>query len=180
MGHQFVALFGSGIERHGMVHLVGSGIRDFGIAAIDRRTAGIDQMGHLVVTAGFEQVIETHDVAFDVGVGIGDAIAHAGLGSQIDNDVRTMVGKNLVNYDLVGDAFTVENKTRREICQTLKTGRFEAHVIVVRNVVYANYFETGIVGEQALAKIAANETSYSSHQDGLVGQVDIILQHILG
>lgn len=79
MGHQLVALLGGGIEAHGIVYLVVSRVWHFLVAAIDGRGRGIDQMFHLMVAARFEDVVKSDEVALDVGIGIGDAVAHACL-----------------------------------------------------------------------------------------------------
>lgn len=44
-----------------------------------------------MITAGFQDVIETDQINLDVAVGIGDAITDSSLGGQIDNYLR-MIG----------------------------------------------------------------------------------------
>ena len=55
------------------------------------------------VAAGLEDVVEAQHVAADVGVGVLDAVAHAGLGGQIDHDVRLELLEEAVHQGLVGD-----------------------------------------------------------------------------
>ena len=54
------------------------------------------------MAAGFEDVIEADEVGLDVSVGIGDAIAHASLGSQIHDNMRLILGENAVDEGAVG------------------------------------------------------------------------------
>ena len=101
--HQFVALFGSGIEGHGIVNLVISGIWHFLVGAIDAATAGIYQVRDFVMTAGFEYVVETDEIGLDIGIGVGDAVTDSCLSGKVDYNVYVVVGEDLVDEGLVGD-----------------------------------------------------------------------------
>lgn len=103
MGHQLVALLRGGVEAHGVVHLVVCRIRHLLVAAIDGRGRGIDQMLHFVVAARLEDVVESDEVALDIGVGIGNAVAHACLGSEVDDYGYTVVREDVLHGCLVGD-----------------------------------------------------------------------------
>lgn len=70
MRHQFVAFLGGGIEADRIVHLIIGGIGYLLVATIDRGTAGIDQMCYLMVTADFQYVVETDEVALDIAAGL--------------------------------------------------------------------------------------------------------------
>ena len=56
-----------------------------------------------VVAAGFKDVIEPDEVALYIRIGVGDAIAHTGLGSEVDNDVELVLLKQPVDRGLVGN-----------------------------------------------------------------------------
>ena len=73
-------------------------IRRYGQAVVARHTLGgflhdTDDALHDVVdvgevaAAGFEDVVEAHDVALDVGVWVLDAVAHTRLGRKVDHAV---------------------------------------------------------------------------------------------
>ena len=81
MGHQLVALLRCGIEADGIIHLVLRRIGYLLVGSIDTTGTGINQMFHFVVAAGFQDVIETDQVALDVGIRIGNAVTNTGLGS---------------------------------------------------------------------------------------------------
>lgn len=72
MCHQLIALLGSGIETDGIIHLVLRGIGYLFVTAIDRGTAGIDQLLHSMMTASLQDVIETYQIALDIAIGIGN------------------------------------------------------------------------------------------------------------
>ena len=101
--HQFVALFCGGIEADGIVHFVVCGVGDFLVRAIHAAAAGIDEMLHSIVSAGFQNVVKADEVAFDVGIGIGDAVTNASLSSQIHYHNGFVLCEKLVHTCLVGD-----------------------------------------------------------------------------
>ena len=102
MGHQLVALLGGGVEAYGVVHLVVCRIGHLLVAAIYGRGRGIDQMFHFVVAARLEDVVETDEVALDIGVGVGDAVAHACLGGEVDDYCYLVFGENCLHGGLIG------------------------------------------------------------------------------
>ena len=102
MGHQLVALLGGGVEAHGIVYLVVCRVWHFFVSAIDGRGRGIDQMFHLMVAARFEDVVKSDEVALDVSVGIGDAVAHACLGGEVDHYCYLVFGEDCLHGCLIG------------------------------------------------------------------------------
>ena len=56
------------------------------------------------MTAGFEDVVETDDVAFDIDIGVLDAVADTSLGSEVDNDVELVFCKEIIDKLAVGNA----------------------------------------------------------------------------
>ena len=54
------------------------------------------------MAAGFEDVVEAEDVAFDVGVGVLDAVTHAGLGGEVYYNIELVFSKQLIHQILVG------------------------------------------------------------------------------
>ena len=103
MCHQLVALLGSGIETDGIIHLVHRGIGYLFVAAIDGGTAGINQMLHLVIAASLQDVVEANQVAFDIAIGVGDAVADSGLGSEVHYHINLVFRENLLDECLVSD-----------------------------------------------------------------------------
>ena len=91
MGHELVALFGGDIQAYGVVHAVVGAEGHFLVAAIHADGAGIDQVLHGMVSAGLQDVVEPYDVDLSLHIGVLNAIAHAGLCSQIDQNVKLML-----------------------------------------------------------------------------------------
>ena len=63
MGHQLIALLGSGIQTDRVIDLVFRGIGYLLVAAIDRGAAGIDQVLHFVMAASLQNVVEPNQVS---------------------------------------------------------------------------------------------------------------------
>ena len=108
VGHEFVGLLGGCVKGDGVIHAVIGRERDFLVAAVDAGAGGVNQVFHRSHTgdrprcairdssigvsphcaaAGFEDVVEADEVGLDIGIGVGDAIAHTSLGCEVDNDL---------------------------------------------------------------------------------------------
>ena len=60
-------------------------------------------MLHLVVATGLKNVVETNEVALDVGIGIGDAVTHSCLSRQVDHNSNLVFCKDFLHGILVGN-----------------------------------------------------------------------------
>ena len=58
-------------------------------------------MFHGVIAAGFENVVEADEVGFDIYVGVGDTVPHTGLRGKVDDDLRLVFRKEVLNERLV-------------------------------------------------------------------------------
>lgn len=90
-------------------------------------------MLHLVVAAGLKDVVETDEVALDVGVGIGDAVAHACLGGQVDDYGYTVVREDCLHSGLIGDGGMDEGPIALQRLYLLQTFIFDIDIIVISN-----------------------------------------------
>lgn len=133
MGHQLVALLRGGIEAHGVVYLVICRIRHFLVAAIYGRGRGIDQMFHFVVAARLKDVVESDEVALDIGVGIGDTVAHACLGGEVDHYCYLVFGEDCLHSGLVGDGGVDEGPVALQRLYLLQTFILDVDIVVISN-----------------------------------------------
>ena len=101
VGHELVALLGGGIEAHGIVHAVVGAEGHLAVAAIHGAGAGIHQVLHGMVSARLQDVVEAHDVALDIDIGVLDAVAHPRLRGQVHHNVEFIFRKQFVNKCLV-------------------------------------------------------------------------------
>ena len=110
VGEELVGFFGGSVKGDGIVDLVVGAERDFFVAAVDGAAGGVDEMFDGVVAAGFEDVVETDEVGFDVDVGVIDAVADAGLGGEVDDEVWLFGFEELVYGGLVGEVALDESE----------------------------------------------------------------------
>ena len=66
----------------------------------------------VAVAAGFQNVVEADDIRLDVDVRVVDAVAHARLCREVDDDIGVIVGKDAVYKCLIRDG-TLEERPNR-------------------------------------------------------------------
>ena len=69
-----------------------------------------------MMAARFENVIEADEVRFDIGVRIGDGVAHTSPGCTVDYDLRLVLLEDAIDERLVRKVALDEGEVR-EICQ---------------------------------------------------------------
>lgn len=177
MGHQLVALLRGGVEAYGVVHLVVCRIGHLLIAAIDGRGRGIDQMFHFVVAARLKDVVESDEVALDVGVGIGDAVAHACLGGEVDHYCYLVFGEDCLHSGLVGDGGVDESPVALQRLYLLQAFILDVDIVIVGDAVDADYFNVLHIMEQALDEVAADKAGCACDEDSLALEGYVIFYH---
>jgi hypothetical protein len=63
-----------------------------------------------VLATAFEHVHEADQIAVDVGVGVEQRVAHAGLGGQVDHALETFAGEQCGHRRPIGDIHLDEAK----------------------------------------------------------------------
>ena len=90
-------------------------------------------MLHLVVAARLEDVVESDEVALDIGVGIGDAVAHACLGSEVDDYGYMVVREDVLHSGLVGDGGVDEGPVALKRLYLLQAFILDVDIVVISN-----------------------------------------------
>ena len=138
-------------------------------------------MLHFVMTARFKYVEKAYDIAFDIGIRIGDAVPDSGLSRQIDNDTYSVTLKNGVNYVLVRYGSLYERPFASGLPGALfyfgEPAIFDIDIIIVSNRVYPDYRNVADVAEKTLYKIAPDKPGRPCHKDRLTGKVHIRCKH---
>ena len=158
---EFVGLFSGRVEGNRVIDLVFYCEGHFFVAAVYGGAGGVDQMldAFIVacagfvsrvlirvnvvigVTGGFQDVVETDQVALNVDVRMINRVADAGLRSQINYDRRLVYCKDFVYKGLVGD--TSFNKDvpdgRVDGVNHAKAVLLELRVVVIIHVVEADH-----------------------------------------
>ena len=185
MGKELVALLGSRIQAHRIIHPVVRAERDFLVATIDTTGTGIDQMLHRMMPTCFKDIVEPDHVALDVRIRILDAIADASLSGEVNNDIKMVFLEEAIYEGLVGEVALDELVGMlRGGCGLLfddaQTVLLERRIIVVVEVVEADDAE-GLLGiKEPQDEVGTYETGGTGNKDGLgcIGHVidlDIIL-----
>ena len=117
VGEELVALLGSRIQAHRIIHPVVRAERDFLVAAVDAAGAGVDQVLDTLVSgipgragndvirvpAGLQDVVEPDHVALDVGIRILDAIADTSLCREVHDDIEVVFLEEIIDESLIGE-----------------------------------------------------------------------------
>ena len=90
-------------------------------------------MLHLVVAAGLKDVVEPDEVALDVGVGVGDAVAHACLGGQVDHYCYLVFGEDCLHGCLIGDGGVDEGPIALQRLYLLQAFILDVDIVVISN-----------------------------------------------
>lgn len=167
MGQQLVRLFGSRVEADGVVHLVVRGIGHLFVAAVHAGRGGVHKMLHRMVAARFQNVVESNDIRFDIGIRVGDRVAHARLRGEIHHHRRLVLLEDTAHKHLVRQIPLDESKIwiLRQFCKPVF---FQTHVVVIVHAVQADHLRIWHVLKQALYQVRTDEARRAGHQDRLV------------
>ena len=196
---EFVGLFSGRVEGDRVIDLVFYCEGHFFVAAVYGGAGGIDQMldafispcavtvfvvlicvGIVIgVAAGFQNIVETDQVALDVDVRMIDRVADAGLCGQINYDGRLVYCKYFVDKGLVGD--TAFNKDvldgRVDRVDHAKAVLLELRIIVIVHVVEADHGAACEFAAQAHNQVCADKAGGAGDQDGSAVQIDGSFAH---
>ena len=101
--HELVALLGGSVQRDRVIDFVVGGVRDLLVAAVHAGGARVHEVLDFKVSAGFQNVVESDEVALDVGVRVRDGIADASLGGEVHDDGKVVLFEQAVDGGLVGE-----------------------------------------------------------------------------
>ena len=93
--------------------------------------------------AGFQQIVETDDIALDVHIRVINAIAHACLCRQVHHNVEVILSKQLIHQRLITNGALYEHMpdrtTYRRLLHQAKAVLLQCRVIVVVHIVKADH-----------------------------------------
>ena len=136
MRHALVGLLRGSVDRELGVGLLGLAKGHVFIGPVDRRGRGHQEMPDLQPAGGLHHVEGADDVAVEIGARVFEGIAHAGLGCEMDDDVR---------LELFGDGpeqgLILEKALRRREPLVLKehlvAALLQGDVVIIRHPVVA-------------------------------------------
>ena len=154
-----------------MVDRIVGAERDLFVAAVDGGGRGVDEVLHRVVVArGLEEVVEADQVRVDVDVRVVDAVAHAGLGGEVDEDVEAVGREELVDERLVCDVAADEDpagfRGLRGLLDLPEAVLLQLERVVVGHAVDADDRRALRVAQQPRAEVRADEARCARDEDG--------------
>ena len=159
--HELVGLLGGCIEADRAVNLVVLRVRDLGVEPVHGARRGEHQMLYGVESAGLEDIEESHEIALEICVRVGDGIPDARLGGKVDDRVESLGVKQRIKLLFVGDVHLYEALALPR-AELLYAALLEPDVIVVVEIVDAY----GLVspGREDVHQFRAYEAGGSSHK----------------
>ena len=138
-------------------------------------------MCHRMVAAGFENVEKAHQIALYVGLGMVDAVAHPGLGGEIDDDARRIFVKYAVHKRLVGngtpDEHVLHGGGLRRFFDQLEPVGLQLRVVVIVHVIQADNGAGLHRFKKTQYKIGPNKAGGAGDQDCPAVQIHMGLGH---
>jgi len=163
VGGEFVALLGRAVERQRAVGVGVLGKRRFRAGAVDAAARGVDDMLRRPAAAGLHHGGEAEEVAVHVGRGILEAVAHAGLGAEVDDVVGLEVIVEPVEGLGVGEVGLHEAE-RLELLELLEAGALQLDRAVVVQIVHAQHLAV-LRPREARTDVVTDEPGGAGHED---------------
>jgi len=165
MRHELVGFFAGGIEAQWVVYILVYRKRHGGVGTVDAGAAGIHQVFDSMVTAAFQNVCKTDDVAVDVGQRVFYGIAHPGLGGKVNHTLGLVRGKSGFDRLTVGKV-DAQVGVVGVISMPGQTRFFDGRVIIVVVVVNADNLIAAF--EQTKGEGRADEASGTGDEVGYI------------
>ncbi len=86
-----------------MIDVVVNGERHPGVGPINRTGGGVDEVPYMMMTASFEDIHESDEIALHIGIGIFERIADARLSGEVDDDLGLLLREKRFHGLSVGD-----------------------------------------------------------------------------
>ena len=119
-------------------------------------------MLHIIVTTTFQDVGETHQIGIDVGMRILQGVPHARLGRQVNHTLWLVLSEQGLHGGPVGHVLTNLGESWFT-GQALKPRFLQSGVVVIVDVIYADYFITSV--KQPMRQMGANEARRARNQN---------------
>ena len=155
--HQLVGLFGGGVERDGLIDAILDREGEFGVAAVDRGGGGVDHVLDASVAGNLQQVEVAREIGGEVGVGVGDGVAHARLRAQMDDAVEFQPVERGDEGGVVGEILPEEGEAVSALGREVgEAGFLQIDVVIVVHAIDA---DDGVAArQQAGGEAVADET----------------------
>ncbi|MNM63128.1 hypothetical protein D3C81_744860 [compost metagenome] len=116
-----------------------------------------------VMTAAFEDVQKTAQIAVEVGPGIVQRVTHPGLGREVDHYFGLFTGKQVFNGRGIGQVNRCELEMADLLLHPTHAIVLELRVVVVVEIIQADHLMP--VAQQPQHTMGTNESGGSGHEN---------------
>jgi hypothetical protein len=175
MSHQFITLFGRGIETYRVVAAVIDGKRDFAVVTVNAGAGSVYQMLYSKIPDPFDNVQKTIYVAAYIGIRIFYAVADSRLCGEVAHQIEFVIQKKLVDRSFirkielikqtavmrgldpapVGDVFPVETAL-------VQSGELQVDIVIIVEIVDTDHLMTS--RNQPFMHMVTDESGVSRYQ----------------
>lgn len=160
--HELIRLLRRRIEADWMVDIVRRRERRLLLVAVDRRARSKKQMFHLMMAACLEDVEEADDVRVDIRARVVDAVPHASLRREIDDNVRLILLEQRRDRRLIRQV-ALDKRERRILAQDLQPALLQADIVIIIDIIKANNRRPE--PQQPLREMKADKSRSAGDQD---------------
>src|SRR5450756_257612 len=122
-------------------------------------------MAAIIVPASLQDIEEAFEIGVDIGMGVIDRMAHAGLGRKMHHRRETVLGKQTSNRRTVGEIELHETKARM-LAQDVEPRLLQGRIVIAVEVVQAD--DIPAFGQELAGDVEADETRRSRDQNCLI------------
>ena len=89
----------------------------------------------IAVSTSFQNIVETYEITFNIGIGIGDTVPYASLCCQIYNDIGFIFVEYTADSLPICYRIMNENKSLPKSFQTFQPIIFQRDIVIVCNTI---------------------------------------------
>ena len=125
-------------------------------------------MFHLVVAASLQYVVESYQVALNVGIGIRNRVANTCLRSKIHHHCNIVLSENALHCLLIGNGVFYKRPVAPKSLNLLQTLILDIDIIIISYAVYSYDADISDILEKSFNQVTANKACSSCYQDSFV------------
>ena len=132
-------------------------------------------MFYFMVTTSFKYIVKSDKVALNVGIRVGNTVAHPCLCSQIDYYSNVVVSKNALYRLFIGNGSVNEGPRFIQCLNFFQALVFNVDIIIIGNRVNTNYLNIFYIMKQTFDEVATYETSSPRNEHDFSFKTDVVL-----
>lgn len=135
-------------------------------------------MLYLMVTAGFQDIIEADKVALNVSIGIGDAVADSCLSGKVHDNGNLVFREDFLHCVFVSDGGMNKSPVAMQGFYFFQPLILDVDIVVVGDGIDTDNLDVLDIAEKPLDEVATDKASSARHKDGFALEIYVILYHV--